>query len=157
MSINSTWAARGMVVAPHALAAQSGLAVLREGGNALEAMVAAAATISVVYPHMNGIGGDSFWLIHAPGADVTSIDACGRAAGRATVDFYRGHNVDTIPTRGPLAANTVAGTISGWALALDYANKHWAGRIPLSRLLEVATHYAEHGIVVTHSQYANTS
>ncbi|HEV7820952.1 MAG TPA: gamma-glutamyltransferase, partial [Burkholderiales bacterium] len=58
MSINSSWAARGMVVAPHALAAQSGLAVLREGGNALEAMVAAAATISVVYPHMNGIGGD---------------------------------------------------------------------------------------------------
>jgi gamma-glutamyltranspeptidase/glutathione hydrolase len=157
MSINSTWAARGMVVAPHALAAQSGLAVLREGGNALEAMVAAAATISVVYPHMNGIGGDSFWLIHEPAHDVTTIDACGRAAARATVDFYRGHNVDAIPMRGPLAANTVAGTVSGWALALDHSAKQWAGRIPLARLLEDAAHYAEHGIVVTRSQHANTA
>jgi oxamate amidohydrolase len=95
-----------MVVAPHALAAQSGLAVLREGGNALEAMVAAAATISVVYPHMNGIGGDSFWLIHAPGNDVTTIDACGRAAERATLDFYREQGQPVIPERGPLAANT---------------------------------------------------
>src|SRR6185295_14996510 len=133
MTIHSSWAARGMVVAPHALAAQSGLAVLREGGNALEAMVAAAATISVVYPHMNGIGGDSFWLIHAPGEEVKTIDACGRAAGRATRDFYREHNVPAIPARGPLAANTVAGTISGWALALDYGRQQWGGRLPLAR------------------------
>ena len=157
MSINSTWAARGMVVAPHSLAAQSGLAVLRESGNALEAMVAAAATISVVYPHMNGIGGDSFWVIHEPGKPVITIDACGRSAGRATVDFYRQHQVDAIPMRGPLATNTVAGTISGWALALDYSKNNWAGRLPLARLLDDATHYAEHGIVVTKSQHANTA
>ncbi|MEO7729047.1 MAG: gamma-glutamyltransferase family protein [Burkholderiales bacterium] len=156
MTVNSTWAARGMVVAPHALAAQSGLAVLREGGNALEAMVAAAATISVVYPHMNGIGGDSFWLIHEPGKDVTTIDACGRAAAHATFDFYRAHKAGVIPARGPLAANTVAGTVSGWALALDYSQQHWNGRVPLARLLDDSMHYAEHGIVVTHSQHANT-
>ena len=46
----------GMVVAPHHLASQAGLAVLREGGSAIEAMVAAASTIAVVYPHMNGLG-----------------------------------------------------------------------------------------------------
>ena len=63
----STRGRRGMAVAPHALAAQSALDVLREGGNAIEAMIAAAATIAVVYPHMNSIGGDSFWLIHVPG------------------------------------------------------------------------------------------
>jgi gamma-glutamyltranspeptidase len=49
------WGIRGMAVAPHSLASESALAVLREGGNALEAMVAAAATIAVVYPHMNSI------------------------------------------------------------------------------------------------------
>ena len=157
MTIHSSWATRGMVVAPHALAAQSGLAVLREGGNALEAMVAAAATISVVYPHMNGIGGDGFWLIHDPGKDVTTIDACGRAAGRATVDFYRAHRQAVIPMRGPLAANTVAGTVSGWALALDFSNKQWAGRLPLARLLDDAIHFAEHSFVITRSQFANTS
>ena len=146
-----------MVVAPHALAAQSGLAVLRDGGNALEAMVAAAATISVVYPHMNGIGGDSFWLIHAPGNDVTTIDACGRAAERATLDFYREQNQPVIPERGPLAANTVAGTVSGWALALNLSSKRWRGRLPLARLLEDAIHYAEHGCVVSQSQFIWTS
>lgn len=57
--------AHGIAVAPHALASTTALAVLRDGGNAIEAMVAAAATIAVAYPHMNGIGGDSFWLISA--------------------------------------------------------------------------------------------
>jgi gamma-glutamyltranspeptidase/glutathione hydrolase len=152
MTLNSTYAKHGMFVAPHAAAAESGCAVLREGGNALEAMVAAAATISVVYPHMNGIGGDSFWLIHDPGRDVVSIDACGRAAASANVGFYRERNCATIPTRGALAANTVAGTLSGWALALDYAKQHWSARFPLSRLLDDAINFAENGIVITQSQ-----
>ena len=71
-----------MAVAPHALAAQSALDVLREGGNAIEGMIAAAATIAVVYPHMNSIGGDSFWLMHVPGHAPGAIDACGAAASR---------------------------------------------------------------------------
>ncbi|QJW57471.1 Oxamate amidohydrolase proenzyme [Serratia plymuthica] len=54
--INSNTAPLGMAVTPHHLASESALAVLREGGNAIEAMVAAAATIAVVYPHMNGLG-----------------------------------------------------------------------------------------------------
>ncbi len=52
-----------MVVAPHHLAVDAGLNILRDGGKAIEAMIAAASTISVVYPHMNSIGGDGFWLI----------------------------------------------------------------------------------------------
>jgi len=64
--INTSYARRGIAVASHSLAAQSALAVLREDGNSIEAMVAAAATIAVVCPHMNGIGGDAFWLIAAP-------------------------------------------------------------------------------------------
>ena len=59
--------------------------MLAEGGNALEAMVAMAAMIAVVYPHMNSIGGDGFWLIVEPGKAPLAIDACGRAAGLATV------------------------------------------------------------------------
>ncbi|MEP6557662.1 MAG: gamma-glutamyltransferase, partial [Burkholderiales bacterium] len=56
----------GMVSAPHHLAAQAGAAILRDGGNAVEAIVAAAAAIAAVYPHMNSIGGDGFWLIAEP-------------------------------------------------------------------------------------------
>lgn len=78
-------ALRGMVVAPHHLAAQTGLAVLREGGNAIEATVTVAATNAVVYPHMNSIGGNNFWLIAEPGREPTGILACGGAGHGATL------------------------------------------------------------------------
>src|SRR4051812_29991086 len=125
---------RGMAVAPHALAAQSALAVLREGGNAIEAMVAAAATIAVVYPHMNSIGGDGFWLVHVPGEPMRAIDACGAAAAQASLDFYSERGLSSIPFRGGAAANTVAGTLSGWELALQLSRERLRGRMPLDRL-----------------------
>lgn len=140
-----------MVTAPHHLAANSASAVLREGGNAIEAMVAAAATIAVVYPHMNSIGGDGFWLISEPGHEPIAIDACGRAAVLASRDFYAERGCAAIPGRGPLAANTVAGAISGWQEALVHAER-WGGRMPVSRLLADALWYAREGAPVTHSQ-----
>lgn len=142
---------RGMVTAPHHLAASSAAAVLREGGNAIEAMVAAAATIAVVYPHMNSIGGDGFWLISEPGQAPMAIDACGRAAGLATIEFYTERGLAAIPGRGPLAANTVAGTVSGWIEALSHSAR-WGGRLPVSRLLQDAITYARDGAPVTRSQ-----
>ena len=142
-------AARGMVVSSHHLAAQAGLAVLRAGGNAIEAMVAAAATISVAYPHMNGIGGDGFWLIAAPGdAAPTVLLGVGRAGRAVDAALYRARGLDAIPSRGPLAANTVAGTVSSWAAALDVA-KAWGGTMPLAALLEDAIHHARAGVPVT--------
>ena len=144
-----------MAVAPHALAAQSALAAMREGGNALEAMVAAAATIAVVYPHMNAIGGDAFWCVSVPGSPPRSIDACGAAAGFASIDFYRERGLATIPFRGGVAANTVAGTVSGWELALELSAS-LGGRLPLPRLLADAIGYARDGIPVTRSQSATT-
>ena len=156
MAIQTSRSTRGMATAPHSLASESACAVLREGGNAIEAMIAAAATISVVYPHMNGIGGDSFWLIHEPGKPVTTIDACGQAAQMATREWYAGHSVSTIPFRGPLAANTVAGTVGGWGLAQQMSGARFGGRLPLSRLLADAIHHARHGHPVTHSYTATT-
>ena len=148
---------RGMVTAPHALASQSALAVLREGGNAVEAMIAAAATIAVVYPHMNGIGGDSFWLIARPGEAPRGLEACGAAAAAATPDRYRAAGLERIPFRGGLAANTVAGTISGWEAAHAHSRDELGGRLPLSRLLADAIHYARDGVPVTRSQAACTA
>lgn len=143
---------RGMVTAPHHLAASSACAVLREGGNAIEAMVAAAATIAVVYPHMNSIGGDGFWIISEPRQPPVAIDACGRAAGLATLDFYASRGfTKAIPGRGPLAANTVAGAISGWQEALRHSQR-LGGRLPLTRLLQDAIWYAREGAPVTQSQ-----
>jgi oxamate amidohydrolase len=151
--LHTLTAPRGMVSAPHHLAAEAGLSVLRDGGNPVEAAVAAAATIAVVYPHMNSIGGDGFWLIARPGSAPIAIDACGRAAALATIDFYRAHGCSEIPSRGPLAANTVAGAVSGWQLALGASG----GRLPLSRLLRDAIWYAANGVGMTENQVAYTS
>ncbi len=145
---------RGAVVASHSLASQAGLDILREGGNAIEATIAVAATLAVVYPHMTGIGGDGFWLLHAPGQAMQSIDACGAAGEAVTRGLYG--DATSIPWRGPLAANTVAGTLSGWGAAYAYSQQHWGGRLPFARLLESAIHYAREGFAVTHSQEANT-
>ena len=82
--LNTPTALRGMVTAPHHLASEAGLRVLRDGGNAVEAMVAAAAAIAVVYPHMNAVGGDGFWLIAEPGKAPVGIDAAGQSAALAT-------------------------------------------------------------------------
>ncbi|MFK7861650.1 MAG: gamma-glutamyltransferase family protein [Granulosicoccus sp.] len=139
----------GMMVAPHHLASQAGLRVLQEGGNAVEAMIAAASTIAIVYPHMNNLGGDNFWLLHTPGKPVTGIDACGAAAAQATQGFYREKGYAAIPDRGPLAALTMAGAVSGWQAAHEYSQQQLGGRLPLARLLEDAIHYAREGVAVT--------
>ncbi|WP_404863992.1 gamma-glutamyltransferase family protein [Georhizobium sp. MAB10] len=139
----------GAFTAPHRAAALAGRDILEAGGTAVEAMVAAAATIAVVYPHMNGIGGDGFWLIKKKGEAPIGISGCGRAAALADVAFYRkaGH-VDAIPARGGLAALTVPGTIDGWRLALQ----HGGGRLPLSDLMASAIGYARDGTAVTGNQ-----
>ena len=146
--LNTPTAMRGMITAPHHLAAEAGHRVLRDGGNAVEAMVAAAATIAVVYPHMNAVGGDGFWLIAEPGRAPVGIDAGGWSAALATPGYYAAQGLKTIPSRGPGAALTVGGTISGWAQALAVGG----GTLPLARLLEDAIHHAMNGVAVTQGQ-----
>ena len=155
--LQTTRAYRGMVTAPHHLAARAGLRVLEDGGNAIEAMVAAAATITVVYPHMNAMGGDNFWLIHTPGREVTAIDACGGTAAKADIAFYKEQGLDAIPARSNLAALTVAGAVSGWQKALKFSNEAWGGKLPVARLLEDAIHYAETGVAITRTLAENTA
>ena len=135
--------------APHWAATEAGLNILKQGGTAIEAMVSAAAVISVVYPHMNSIGGDGFWLIHnSAETEPTAIDACGRSA--SNLDSYE--SFKEIPNRGGSACITQAGTVSGWqrALAVDEAAK-----LPLLTILKDAINYAENGIEVTPSLVAS--
>ena len=154
--LNSVYATGGIVTAPHHLAADAGRDVLRSGGNAVEAMIAMAAAIPVVYPHMNAIGGDSFWIVKPAGKDPIGIDACGAAAAAATDDLYAGAGHDAIPARGPLAANTVAGTLSGWQAALDLAAQ-LGGTKSRENLLEAAIHHAEAGFPATGNQSRTTA
>ena len=151
MNLRTAGHRRGVVCAPHAAAVEDGRAILAEGGNAIEAMIAMAASIAAVYPHMNHIGGDGFWLVREPRGTVRALMGAGRAGAKATIPFYRDAGHDEIPARGPLAALTVPGAIAAWMLALDAAKAH-GGKLPLGVMLAGAIKRAREGYVVTRSQ-----
>jgi oxamate amidohydrolase len=156
MDLHTAGHNRGVVAAPHYAAAEAGRAVLAEGGNALEAMVAMAAVIAVVYPHMNHLGGDGFWLIHEPAGAVRALMAAGRAGAMATPELYREHGYELIPARGPLAALTVPGAVSGWTLACEIAHS-LGGRLPRDVLLDPAIRRAREGSGPSRSQIQVTT
>jgi oxamate amidohydrolase len=151
MDLHTAGHRRGVVAAPHHAAAEAGRTMLAEGGNALEAMIAMAASIVAVYPHMNHIGGDGFWLVRERNGRVRALMGAGRAGSHATIAHYREHGHDEIPGRGPLAALTAPGAVAGWMLALELA-KAQGGRLPLATLFEPAIRQAGGGYVVTRSQ-----
>ena len=142
-------AENGMVVAPHHSAADAGLDILESGGNAIEAAIATAASLAIHYPHMTGIGGDAFWLIYDPEEGVSFIEASGNSGSQVKPELYS--EVDEIPFRGKLAANTVAGAVSAWSLAFQKSQDEWQGSMSASKLMSEAVSAANNGIIVTHS------
>lgn len=136
--------------APHHLATRAGMAILRRGGSAVDAMIAAAAAIAVAYPHMNSWGGDGFWLIQRAGEPPQALDACGYAAAAATPDWYASRGDRSIPARGPAAAVTMAGTVAGWQRARELIAPHQP-LLPLAEVFADAIALARAGVVVTAS------
>jgi gamma-glutamyltranspeptidase len=142
----TTMAPHGMVTCPHALASQAGVEVLHAGGSAVDAAIAASATLSVIYPHMTGLGGDAFWLIYdAKAKRVRYLDGGGRAAAGATIEWFLDRGYQEIPFRGILPGTlTTPGAVASWCEA------HAAyGRLPLNRNLEAAVGYGREGFPVT--------
>jgi gamma-glutamyltranspeptidase/glutathione hydrolase len=147
----STLAGRSTVYAPrvaiatsHPLASAAGLEVLQNGGNAIDAAVTAAAVLTVVEPHMTGIGGDMFALVWlAREQRLIGINASGRAGSLMTRDelVRRGHR--SVPLFGAEPI-TVPGTLSGWSMLLERF-----GTVPLARALEPATRIADEGFPVS--------
>ena len=142
--LNPTLAMRGMVACPHALASAAGVDALRAGGSAVDAAVAAASSLAVLYPHMCGIGGDAFWLIYdAKARQVSYLDGGGRAAAAATLDRFAGQA--EIPFRGIAPATlTTPGAVAAFCEAHA---RH--GRLPFARCLQDAIHYAGEGFPLT--------
>jgi gamma-glutamyltranspeptidase/glutathione hydrolase len=139
-----------MVASPHPLATAAGVDVLRRGGTALDAAVAAGATLAVVYPHMTGLGGDSFWLVwDAVAQRLLGLDACGAAARLATPELYRRHGLAAIPSRGPLAAITVPGAVDGLATAHRWSHEHLGSPLAWGDLLQDAIARARDGFPVS--------
>ena len=133
-----------MVACPHALASEAGVEILKAGGSAVDAAVAASAVLSVVYPHMTSVGGDAFWLIyHASDRAVRFLNAAGRAAASADVAWFQARGLAEIPLRLLPRDITVAGAVDGWA------GRTTTGRLTLGRDLAAATSTRRDGFPVT--------
>jgi gamma-glutamyltranspeptidase/glutathione hydrolase len=140
-------ARRAAVATPNELASVAGLEMLARGGTAVDAMVAANAALGVVYPHMTGVGGDAFWLIHdAATGRQHVLNASGRAAAAATLDAFAAGGAREIAPRGPRAALTVPGAVDGWVQA--HAR---FGRVPFAECLRPAIGLARDGFPVAES------
>ena len=146
-----SWAPRGMVATPHLLSSQSGVAALRAGGNAVDAAIAAATTMAVVYPHTNGVGGDNFWLFYdARNRTLKALCGAGRAAREARIEWYRARGVSgAIPSRGGLAALTVPGAVDGWWQAHRHSRAEMASPISWQDLVADAIGYAGEGFMAS--------
>jgi len=138
---------RAMVASPHALATAAGVDVLRRGGNAVDAAIAANAVLAVVYPASCGIGGDAFWIVHDPdlrtpdaGPRTVAYNASGRTPRAAALDALPD---GVLPERGALSV-TVPGAVRSWE---DVGRLH--GTRGLDELLAPAEQYARDGFAVT--------
>ena len=140
-------ARKGAVATSQPLAAQAGLQMLRDGGNAVDAAVATAAVLNVVEPGSTGIGGDMFALIWDKNErKVVALNGSGRQAAAANVDDVRKAGFDSIPNNheGSHFAVSVPGTVHGWEAALNQY-----GRMTLREVLQPAIDYALNGYAVS--------
>jgi gamma-glutamyltranspeptidase len=136
---------RGAVVAPHHLATEAGLRMLRAGGHAVDAAIAANAALGVVMPNACGLGGDAFWLIWdaagGPGGEGKqhALNGSGRSPGGADAAQLRREGIGIMPIRGPRAV-TIPGAVRSWG----DAHRRF-GRLPVSQVLAPAIELADRG------------
>ncbi len=133
---------KGMVATSQPLAAQAGLDVMKRGGNAVDAAVAAAACMTVVEPTTNGLGSDMFAMVWKDGR-LHGLNASGVSPKGLTAETVRSLGYEKMPQRGWLPV-MVPGAAAGWA-----ALSERFGQLPFETLLEPAADYAEHGFAVT--------
>jgi len=125
---------KGVVVAPHRIASEVGAQVLRDGGNAIDAAIAANAVLCVVYPHMTSLGGDLMVIVWPAGAGKpVGLIGAGRSGELATIEAVRARGHDTMPERGILTV-TVPGTVDAWGRLLERF-----GTLGLGAVLDPAT------------------
>jgi gamma-glutamyltranspeptidase len=144
LSEEPVFASRGMVACAHYLATQAGLQILIQGGNAIDAAIAANATMTVVYPSTCSAGGDVFMLIwNEKSRKLYGLNGSGRAPQGMTPELFAAQGFKQIPERGPLSIN-VPGAVDGWFEALERF-----GTLPAETVFAPAIAFAEEGVPVT--------
>src|SRR6056297_360593 len=141
---STVYAPNGMVATSQPLASEAALRILRQGGNAFDAAVAASAVLSLVEPHMTNVGGDLFALAwSADHGRMIGLDASGFAGSLMTPERIREDGFDDIPYRGA-GSVTVPGAVAGWEALVE---EH--GNLSLAEVLEPAIELAEGGFPVS--------
>jgi len=144
LSEQPVFASRGMVACAHYLATQAGVQILTQGGNAIDAAIAANVTMTVVYPSTCSAGGDVFMLIwDAKSRNLYALNGSGRAPRGMTPEFFAAQDYKQIPERGPLTI-TVPGAVDGWFEAMERF-----GTLAAETIFAPAIAYAEEGVAVT--------
>lgn len=138
----TVYAAKGMVATSQPLAAQAGLDILKKGGNAIDAAIAAAACLTVVEPTSNGIGGDAFALVWV-NDKLYGLNASGPAPKGISIEEVKARGHEQMPTYGWIPV-TVPGAPAAWASLSERF-----GKLPLTEVLEPAIQYAEQGYPVS--------
>ena len=137
-------AKNGMVATRHPLASQVGIDILKKGGNAIDAAIAANAAIGLMEPTGNGIGGDLFAIVWIEKEKkLYGLNASGRSPEKLTIEYFKENNFQSIPPYGPLPVS-VPGCVDGW---FELHDKF--GKIKMNEILEPAIKYAENGFPVT--------
>ncbi|WP_298265241.1 gamma-glutamyltransferase [uncultured Lutibacter sp.] len=137
-------AKNGMVATSHPLATQIGLDVLKKGGSAIDAAIAANAALGLMEPTGSGIGGDLFAIVwDSKTQQLYGLNASGRSPENLTLKYFKDHNYKKIPSLGPLPVS-VPGCVDGW---FELHSKF--GKLPMSKILEPAITYANEGFPVT--------
>lgn len=135
---------KGVICTPDARATEAGMEILNAGGTAIDAATAAGAVLSVVCPHMTGLGGDALWLL-SDGRRVDTILGLGQSGHRLP-------DAGAIAMRGPASAATTAGALRGWSMAREWSSHRWDSTLDWPDLLEQATALARDGYGVSASQ-----
>ena len=135
---------KGVVATPHHVASQVGAQILRDGGNAIDAAIAADAVLCVVYPHMTSVAGDLMAIVWPSGAAApVGLVGAGRSGELATIDAVRSRGFEEMPARGVLTV-TVPGTVEAWGRLLERF-----GSFGLGAVLEPAAELAGDGYLIT--------
>jgi len=150
-STSTVFASQSMVCTVDQLASAAALEILAEGGNAIDASIAANAVLTVTAQHMNGLGGDLWALVHQPGETVQALNASGRAGSGADAQRLRDEGNSVMPYRGSVSSAPVPGCVDGWLAMHDRY-----GTLPMERLLAAAISCCEDGFAAS-SQLARSS
>jgi gamma-glutamyltranspeptidase/glutathione hydrolase len=148
-AIRPVHGSKAMVATVHPEASKVGVAIMQQGGNAVDAAVAIGFALTVVYPEAGNIGGGGFMLFRRPGGEVRFLDYREKAPAKATANMYLDSHGNVVPDMSVMGYKAIG--VPGSVAGLVYAQKHW-GKLTLKRVMEPAIQLARDGFALDYDE-----